>query len=440
MEWWVFLLAFLGGLFLLLLLRVPIAFAMLGVGMVAAWFQFGGGAEAALRQLSLSAYNSVNSFVLTPIPLFILMGEVLFQAGVARDALNVLDRQLGRIPGRLAVMTTAGGTLFGLLSGSMLANTALFGSTILPEMTRAGYSRRLGMGSILASGGLAMIIPPSALAVLWGAIAQVPIGPLLIAGIIPGVMMAVGYVIIIFYWSIVLKGAPDTEVRRAYPLRQQVTDLLVYALPLGAVIFMVLGLIFFGIATPTESAATGALASILVVTAYGRLKWKPMKAALMRTVNTTVLIFMILVGSALYSQLMSFSGATSGFVNAMIGFPLGAIGVLVVIQLVVVLLGMFLDQASIMLVTLPLFMPVVNAQGWDPIWFGIIMLINLQIAGTSPPFGLNLFVMKAVAPKGTGMRDIYMSALPFIGSDIVVIAILVAFPTVVTFLPAAMLG
>lgn len=439
MEWWAFMLLFLAALFVLLMLRVPVAIGLLAVGMAAAVWQFGG-FDRGMDQVARSAYASVASFTLAPIPLFILMGEVLFQGGVAKEAINVLNRQLGRLPGRLAILSTLGGGLFGLLSGSTLANTALFGSTLLPEMTERGYSRKLGMGSILASGGLAMIIPPSALAVLWGAIAQVPIGPLLIAGIVPGALMTFGYLAIVVVSA--RRGmAPDTtdEVLRV-SMRQRLYDVFVYVLPLGTIILAVLGMIFLGVATPTESAATGALMAIVLVAFYRRLTWTVVVETFRRTIGTTTMIFFILVGSTLYSQVMSFSGATGGFVEAMTSESLNWLVTLLLMNLVLILLGLFLDQASIMLVTLPLFMPVVHAQGWDPIWFGIIMLINLQIAGTTPPFGLNLFVMKGVVGDTVEMREIYASAIPYLGSDIAVMALLIAVPSIVTFLPNMTLG
>jgi tripartite ATP-independent transporter DctM subunit len=433
MEWWAFMLMFLGALFALLLLRVPVAIGLLAVGMVAAVWQFGGFSRG-MDQVARSASTSISSFTLTPIPLFILMGELMFQAGLARDAIDVLNRQLGRLPGRLAILSTLGGALFGLLSGSTLANTAMFGSTLLPEMTERGYSRRLGMGSILASGGLAMIIPPSALVVLWGAIAQVPVGPLLIAGIVPGLLMAAGYLIVVLIFS--FRGhAPDHDEIQRISVRKRVRDLLLYVIPLGSIIGAVLGLIFFGIATPTESAATGALMAVILVALYRRLNWRTIVETLRRTVGTTTMIFFILIGSTLYSQVMSFSGATGGFVNAMTSDTLPWLATLLLMQAVLIVLGLFLDQASIMLVTLPLFMPVVHAQEWDPVWFGIVMLINLQIAGTTPPFGLNLFVMKGVVGDNVPMREIYASAVPYLGSDVAVMALLIAAPSIVTFLP-----
>ena len=446
MEWWAFLGIFIGSLIGLLLMRVPVAFAMLGVGIVAAVLTFGG-IENGLGQVARSANTSINTFVLSPVPLFILMGEVLLRSGVIRESLATLNRALGRLPGRLAMLATGGGTLFGLLSGSTLASTAVLGSSLLPEMQRSGYSQRLGMGSILGAGGLTMIIPPSSLVVVWGAIAQVSVGPLLIAGIIPGFLMALGYVVVILIWATFFRGAPKDDEASASSAfgggaeRGSIgRDLLVWVAPLGLVVFAVLGLIYFGIATPTESAATGAVGALLLVAAYRRLTRDVLRVAIGRSVVTNTMIFFIVVGATLYSQVTSFSGATRGFVNAIIETDVGGIGILIMLMLVVLVLGAFMDQISIMLLIIPLFMPVAAAQGWDPIWFSIIMLINLQIAGTTPPFGLNLFVMKGVAPPETTMRDLYWAAAPFIGSDVAMIALLIAAPFLVTILPQLMMS
>jgi tripartite ATP-independent transporter DctM subunit len=435
-TWWVFLAWFLAILLTLLLLRVPVAFAMLGVGMAGAVYSFGG-VESGLQQVALSVQASISSFVFTPIPLFILMGELLFRTRVAQDALDEIGRWLGRLPGSLAMVSVGAGAMFGLLSGSTLANTALFGSTLLPEMKQRGYSEKLAVGSILASGGLAMILPPSALAILWGAIAGVPIGPLLIAGVIPGLLMAVGYAAIVIYWSVARNGAPRTSAATRRGLREAIAAGCRYTLPLGLIVVVVLGLIFFGIATPTESAAVGALAALAMGLAYGRLTRAVLAEAAIGAARTTAVIFLILLGSTLYSQLMSFSGATRGLIAAVTGSISSEWLLLALIMLVLLVLGAIIDQVSIMLVTAPLFMPIVETVGWDPVWFSVLVLINLQIANTTPPFGMSLFVMKGVSPN-TPITTVYASALPWIGSDLVVILLVATFPWLAVGLPALM--
>lgn len=437
MEWYVFLAGFLAALMFLLFLRVPVAYAMLGVGIVGAILTFGS-FDAALNQVVLSISSSVTSFTFTAIPLFILMGEVLFRTKVAQEALGEIALVLNRLPGRLAMVSVGGGAMFGLLSGSTLANTALFGRTLLPEMEEKGYDQKLAVGSIMASGGLAMILPPSALAILWGGIANVPIGPLLIAGIIPGLMMAVGYMVVVTVKS--RRGAVPDE---AAPARRSVGEMFRsgarHALGPGLIIVLVLGLIFFGIATPTESAAVGAVASVVLGLVMRRMSLRILWDSAVGTLRTSAVIFVIVLGSNLYSQLMSTTGATRGLVEAVTaGVTSGAV-LLLILMLILLLLGALIDQVSIMMVTAPLFMPLVAEFGWDPVWFSILLLINLQIAQTTPPFGMSLFVMKGVAPH-ISLPTLYRSVLPWIASDATVILLLAIFPSLVLVLPQLMAG
>lgn len=435
MPWYAFIGSFLAILITLLILRVPVAFAMLGTGALGALVVYGD-VNSALNQIGLSILSSVTTFTFTAIPLFILMGELMFRSHVAQEALDELAIAMKRTPGRLAMVAVGGGAVFGLLSGSTLANTALFGRTLLPDMEKRGYDPRLAVGSILAAGGLAMILPPSALAILWGGVAQVPIGPLLIAGIVPGLMMTLGYVFIILVWS--RRGADGEAVdspRRTFAVA--LSSGLRRAVCPGLIIVAVLGTIFFGVATPTEAAAIGAVAALLLGVLTGKLTRRGIYDSCVGTVRTTTMIFAIVLGSTLYAQLMSFSGATSGLVDAVTGAVSGTFLMLLVIMLVLLVLGAFIDQVSIMLVTAPLFMPIVNSFGWDPVWFSILLLINLQIANTTPPFGMSLFVMKGVAPH-LKMSLLYRSVLPWIASDLVVITILACFPSIVLFLPGLM--
>lgn len=435
LPWYAFLGSFLIVLITLLLLRVPVAFAMLGTGILGAVVTYGS-VSGALNQVGLSILSSVTTFTFTAIPLFILMGELMFRSQVAQEALEEMATAMRRMPGRLSMVAVGGGATFGLLSGSTLANTALFGRTLLPDMEKRGYDPRLAVGSILAAGGLSMILPPSALAILWGGVAQVPIGPLLIAGIVPGLMMTVGYVVIVWLWSR-RGGDGGAEVFERRTFAQALTSIARRALAPGIIVVAVLGTIFFGVATPTEAAAIGALASLILGVASRKLTWRGLQDACVGTVRTTTMIFAIVLGSTLYAQLMSFSGATSGLVDAVTGAVTGTATMLLVIMIVLLLLGAFIDQVSIMLVTAPLFMPIVTTFGWDPVWFSILLLINLQIANTTPPFGMSLFVMKGVAPHLT-MGTLYRSVLPWIASDLVVIAILAVFPSLVLFLPGLM--
>lgn len=434
MDWWIVLLLLLGGLLLLLIKGMPVAIAFLLVNFVAAIFLMG--TLSGPRTMILSIYDSLTKFTLAPIPLFVIMGEMLFHSGLAIRTLDVLAKWLGSIPGRLSLLAAAGGTIFANLSGSTMANTAMLGSLLVPEMEKRGYHKSLIFGPILASGGLAMIIPPSALAVLFGSLAYISIGRLLIAGIIPGMVLAVLYIGNIIVRTILNPDlAPRYDVKPA-PLGEKLFLLFRDVLPLGLLIFLVVGLIFLGVATPTEAAALGAFGAFFLVLVYGRFNFKVLRKSMEGTLSVTVMTFLIIAGSAGFSQILAYSGASRGLVNTVLSLPLEPIFILIAMQLLVLALGVFMEQVSIMMVTLPMYMPIVHALGFDPVWFGVLMLINLQIGLTTPPFGLLLFVMKGVAPKGTVMMDLYKAAIPFILCDVALMALIMLFPALALWLPS----
>lgn len=419
MEWYIFLPIYILALIVVLLLRIPVAFGIFGVGIVASLIIFGD-IETTSRLISLSVLSSVNSFTFTAIPLFILMGEVLFRSRIAQDAIVEISKMLHRVPGRLPMVAVAGGSAFGLLSGSSLANTALLSRTLLPQMKKAGYSTHISAGSILAAGGLAMVFPPSALAILWGGVANVSIGPLLIAGIVPGVMMAIGYVILIL-WHSKKKGDPGAATSDEHrPLAETFRGIAKNLLLPGVLALTVLVIIFTGIATPTEAAAFGAVAAIIIAFGAGRFSFRDLLGASMSSVRITGTIFILVMASTLYSQIMAYMGATTGLVSWVSSSIANGVIMLFLIVFLLVLLSCFIDQASIMLITAPLLMPIAMQFSWDPVWFSIIVLITLQIGNISPPFGMSLFVMKSTAPW-IPMLTLYRAAIPWIISDLVVI-------------------
>ncbi|QGU07421.1 Sialic acid TRAP transporter permease protein SiaT [Corynebacterium occultum] len=435
MEWYTFLPLFICALVVVLLLRIPVAFGMLGIGIVSSFLIFES-FSAASKLVGLSVISSVNSFTFSAIPLFILMGEVLFRSRIAQDALAEISILMRGVPGRLPMVSVAGGGAFGLLSGSSLANTALFSRTLLPQMRDAGYNRDLAAGSILASGGLAMVLPPSALGILWGGIAQVPIGPLMMAGIIPGILMALGYVIIVLWRS---RGDRDVKVpgtsRRspAEVWRGFFKNLLIP----GILALIILGLIFFGVATPTESAALGATASVIIAAIIGRLRPRELWEAAVASVRTTTTIFFLVMASTLYSQIMAYMGATQGLVAWLTESVSNGIIMMAIIIILLVILSAFIDQASIMMITAPLLMPIALQFGWNGIWFSILVLVTLQIGNISPPFGMGLFVMKSTAPW-IPMSALYKASIPWIISDLIVVVILAIFPWLVMVIPNLM--
>ncbi len=436
MEWWVYMLFFFGALGALLLIGLPVAFAFLLVNLVGAYAIWGG--DIGLAQLVLSIDSSVSTFVLVPVPMFILMGTVMFHSGIAFKMIDVLDGWLGRIAGRLSILAVGAGALFATLTGVAMGSVAMLGSTLAPDMERRGYARSMSLGPILASGSLAIMIPPSALAVILASLGKFSIGKLLVGILLPGFLLAVVYVAyIVIRCTLQPSLAPPYDVAPA-PLGRRLADTLRYVVPPLSVIVVVIGTIFFGVATPTEAAAVGALLCFVLAIAYRRLTWAVTKKAVGSATSLSVMVLIILTGSAAFGQLLSFSGVTPAITRLVTELSIDPLVVLILMQVIVLFLGMFIEQTSIVMVTIPIFMPIVQALGWDPIWFGAILMLNLEMATISPPFGLSLFVMKGIASPDTRMSDIYRAALPFVGLNILVMAIMIAFPAVVLWLPSLM--
>lgn len=434
MDWSQVLLLMLGLLCGLMALGLPVAFAFLAVNCVGAWLFLGG--EAGLMQLVRNSLAALANFSLVPIPLFLLMGEILFHTGVAYKAIEAVDRLINRVPGRLAVVAVAGGTVFSSLSGSTIANTAVLGSSLLPDMLKRGYHPGLAMGPIMAVGGIAMLIPPSALAVLLGSLAGISIAKLLIAGILPGILMSilfVGYVMLRAKLNPAL-APPDEPIQNA-SLGARLMPFLIYVVPLFAIFIVVVGSIFLGLATPTESAALGSLAAALAAIAYGKGSCKAFAQALRETAKIAVMILFIIVASVTFAQILAFSGATDGLLRSIQAMQLSPFLLLLAMLGILLLLGAFMDQVSMLMITLPFYIPLANALGLDLLWFGVLLLLVMEISFTTPPFGLLLYVMKGVAPPEIGMGQIYKAALPFIALEVIVLVLLIVIPELATWLP-----
>lgn len=435
MEWWVPLLFIVGIFLVLLAVGLPVFLAFTVVDVLGIYFLWGGG--AGLSQLIHSIFSSISSFVLLPVPLFVLMGELLFQSGVFVRALDTLDKWMGRLPGRLCILSVGGGTLFSTLSGSSMGTSAMLGSLLLPEMEKRGYHKTIAIGSCM-SGALAMIIPPSALAVIMGSLMEVSIGKLLISGVVPGLLMAAMYITyIVVRCTLQPSLAPDYSPEQA-PWSEKISAFVKHVLPFGTIIFVVTGLIFAGLATPTESAGMGVVATAVVVAAYRRLSIDIIRKSVESTLRITVMMFMILTGSTAFSQILAFTGASRGLVELVVSFPFPDIMIVGVMQFLMIVLGTFMEPVSIMMITFPVYMPIVNAFGFDPIWFGLLTLINMEIGMKTPPFGMVLFVMKGVVPPKTTMMDIYRSVTPFVTIDMAAMLLIMIFPAIATILPSLM--
>lgn len=426
MEWYSALALLIGTIMVLMAIGMPVALAFLTANILGAWVFMGGGNGVVL--MLDNGFGALSKFALIPIPLFLLMGELFFHTGLGARMFNAIDGLFGRIRGRLSYVTVFGGTAFATLSGSSMGSTALLGSLMVPEMARRGYSGALSIGPILGTGGLAIIIPPSALAVLLATLAKIDVGALLIAGVVPGLVLAGFYVVLIFVITRLNPGAAPAYAVEETPLRQRLAVFLRDVVPMTAIMAVVVMMMLFGVATPSEAAAFGAFGVLVAAVVFRCLTWSAVRASVEGALRVTLMAYLIVFGSATFSQLLAFSGATSGLVGWATAFDLAPVMMLAVLFAVLLLLGMFMEQISIMLLTVPIYFPLAASLGFDPVWFALIMLLGLEIGFTTPPFGLLLFVMKGVAPDGTTMRAIYSAAMPFILCALLLVVLLVIFP------------
>ncbi|MFC1980506.1 TRAP transporter large permease subunit [Chloroflexota bacterium] len=436
MEWWLILLLIFGILIVLMATGLPVAFCFMVINVVGTFLLWGG--EAGLKQLSLGFFGTLATFTLLPLPLFVLMGEAMFHSGIGPRMMDALDSWLGRLPGRLSLLAVGGGTIFATLTGASMASVAMLGNVLVPDMEKRGYKKPMSLGPILGSGGLAIMIPPSGLAVLLGAIGQISIGKILVAIIVPGLVMATLYATYTIVRCQLQPSIAPPYVVTLPSLSKKLLATVQYILPLGVIVFLVIGVIILGIATPTEAAATGAIGCFLLAAFYRRLNWEVVKRAVSSATTITVMMFMIIAGALAFSQTMAFSGASRGLTQLAVGAPLPPIMIIIIMQVVLLFLGMFMNVAAIMMITLPIFTPVILNLGFDPVWFAVIFLLNIEMATTTPPFGMSLFVMKGVAPSDTTMGDIYRAALPFLGCDLIVMVLIIAFPMLALWLPSIM--
>jgi tripartite ATP-independent transporter DctM subunit len=436
MSWQLASLLLLGGSTALLLIGMPVAFSFIAINIVGAILFLGG--DAGLSQMLRNSAAAVINFSLTPIPLFVLMGEVLFHTGLALKVIDGIERLVRQVPGRLAVVAVVAGTVFSAISGSTIATTAMLGSLMLPVMLARGYNPVIATGPIMAIGAVDMLIPPSALTVLLGSLSGISISKLLIGGVVPGLMLSVAFVAYIVVRAKANPAlAPSTPVEeRSGWARYEL--LVLYVLPLVSIFVVVIGAMSGGIATPTESAALGALATMALAAAYRSLTFDALLKALRGTVGISAMILFIILGATTFSQILSFSGSTEGIVSNVLGGGLTPFAILAGMMLLLIFLGIFVDQVSMMLITLPVFMPIVQRLDIDLIWFGVLYLICMQLGLLLPPHGLLLMTMKGVAPKEVTMAHIFRAVVPYVAMSLVLLVVIIIFPAIATWLPNAL--
>ena len=423
----------LGGSTVLLFMGLPVAFAFLVINLVGAWLFLGG--EPGMIQLARNCVVSVTSFSLTPIPLFVLMGEVLFHTGLAVKVIDGIERLIRRVPGRLAVVAVVAGTVFSAISGSTIATTAMLGSLMVPVMLARGYHPTMATGPIMAIGAVDMLIPPSALTVLLGSLAGISISKLLVGGVAPGLMLSVCFIAYIVVRSRLNPALAPSTAFQEYEGWEKLRPLLQYVIPLVSIFGLVVGVMVAGWATPTESAAIGAFGTMVLAALYRALTPANLLAALRGTVNISGMILFIIVGATTFAQILSFSGASNGLVDLITGGGLSSTAIVAGMMLLLIFLGIFVDQVSMMLITLPIFMPIVQKLGIDQVWFGVMFLICMQLGLLLPPHGMLLMTMKGVAPPQVTMGHIFRAVTPYVVFSLLVLALVFIVPAVATWLP-----
>jgi len=423
----------LGGSTLLLFLGLPVAFSFLAINLLGAWLFLGG--EAGLVQLARNSVGSVASFSLTPIPLFILMGEVLFHTGLAVKVIDGVERLIRQLPGRLAVVAVVAGTVFSAISGSTIATTAMLGSLMLPVMLARGYHPTMATGPLMAIGAVDMLIPPSALTVLLGSLSGISISKLLIGGVVPGLLLSVAFVAYIVTRVKLNPALAPTASFVEYRGWERLRPFLQYVVPLVSIFAVVVASMSAGWATPTESAAIGALFTMVLAMLYRSLTIRNLVMALRGTTAISGMILFIIVGATTFSQVLSFSGASSGLVELIAGTGMAPFAVIAAMMLLLIFLGLFVEQVSMMLITLPIYMPLVQKYGVDPVWFGVMFLICMQLGLLLPPHGLLLMTMKGVVPPTVRMGHIFQAVLPYIVMSLLLLALVFLVPAVAVWLP-----
>jgi len=426
-----------GSFFLLLALGLPLAWATLSLALVFGFILQG---SSIFQYFAFRTWDMMNSFSMIAIPLFVFMANMLQHSGIADDLFDAIYRWLGPIRGGLAIATVLVCTVLAAMVGTTGAGVTIMGLIALPAMFQRKYNRSIALGCICAGGALGTMIPPSIMFIVYGVNSGVSIGKLFMGGVGPGLVLAALYIVYIgirSYLNPTLAPALSKE-ERAMPLLRKLGLLRTLILPV-LLILAVLGAIYLGVATPGEAAGLGAAGAMICAAVRGKLNWQNLKLSVYGKLKTVGLIMWIVFGAYVFIGVYTLAGGAEFIGGLLSGLPLGNWGILIVIQLILILLGMVLDVIGIIILCVPIFIPIIATMGFDPLWFGIIFNINLQIAYLSPPFGYAMFYLKAVAPGDVTTADLYRAVWPFMILQVIGLAIVMAFPPIATWLPNRMI-
>lgn len=427
--------ALFGAMILCLIAGLPLAFSFGGIAVIFILLLMG---PNGLFIIISSAFDGWTNYILIAIPLFVLMANFLERSGIARELYDAMYKWIGRLRGGLAIGTIVICAVFAALSGISALATVTMGLIALPSMLSKGYDKRISIGAISAGGTLGILIPPSIVMIFYGAFTETSVGALFMAGIIPGIMLALIFMIYIAVRTHLQPHlAPDLPEK--YTLKEKIINLKSLILPM-ILILLVLGVIYTGIATPTEASGIGAFGAFLILVFTRRLTWKVLQESVARTLSITVMGLWIVLGAKSFTHIYVTIGAVdlvSGIINNLAVNPWV---IIILMQLILIALGMFIDTLGVMLITIPIFVPLIISMRFDPVWFGILYTINMEMGYITPPFGFNLFYMKSIVePMGFGMEDVYRSIAPFFFLEVLGLVIVMIFPQLCLWLPSTMM-
>jgi len=427
------------SLFTLLILGLPLAFSLGGVSLLFSVFLWG---PESLFLVVSRAIGVIHNYVLIAVPLFMFMASILQNSEIADDLFESIHIWMGPLRGGLAIGTILICTAMAAMSGVSAAAVLTMGTLALPAMLGRNYDKSIALGAITAGGALGQLIPPSLLMILYGAMAGVSVGKLFIGGILPGLLLAglfIAYVLIRSFIQKDLCPALPLEKRQAISVVDVLVSIKAVILPVSLIVG-VLGSIFAGIATPTEAAAVGAFGSIIIAALHRRLTWETFKLSCYNTLKSSCMVIWVIIGSLMFVSVYFAVGGSDLVKSLLIDTGLNRWIILIGMQILLFLLGCMMDTTGVVMLCTPLFVPIIKELGFDPLWFGVLFIVNLEMAYLTPPFGYNLFYLKSVAPPDVTMADIYMSVGPFICLQAAGLFLCMLFPEIITWLPAKIMG
>ncbi len=434
MPWWLLLTLLFGILFVLLMIGLPIAFSLGFVSVVMACILWWPDPFKGFYGIALSGYNEMTNYLLICVPLFILMAEIIFRSGMGEDTYEVVHKFMSNLPGGLGMAAIIFGMIFGACCGASTAGTATVGLLSIPEMRRRNYDPGLAGALVGFAGALSILIPPSIIFILYGVLSGVSIGALFMGGVFPGIIAT--FVACLYLYIRACKNPQIAPKGEKFSWQEKFFSLWkVWAMFL--IIIALLGTIYMGIATPTEASAIACLLVFILAFLKRRLSYKVVKEALFNTIKITTMVGWIIVGAMAFSYVIVRSGAAASFTEWIVELPVPTVVIIIALMIMYLILGMFIDPVGIIMMTTPILIPVINALEIDPLWFGVMVCINMCAGNISPPMGINIYIVKGIAPD-ISMGKLFKEAVPLVVINMIVIGLVLIFPSLATWLPSTM--